>query len=66
MNDEPQKAYSANWIVKLAKKSYIPGINAQPLYLTMDEAMPLLALGAIIEVDASQYPLTVLSNKECR
>jgi len=53
MNDEQKKAYSANWTIKFAKKSYVFGVNEKPLYLTKDEATPLLALGAIIEVDES-------------
>jgi len=51
MNDEHKKAYSANWIIKFAKKSYVLGVNEKPLYLTKDEATPLLALGAITEID---------------
>ena len=51
MSDEQKKHYSANWIIKLAKKSYIPGINAKPLYLTKDKATPLLAFGVITELD---------------
>lgn len=54
MNDEPKKNYSANWIIKLAKKSYIPSVNEKPLYLTLDEAIPLLSIGAITEVDETQ------------
>ncbi len=63
MNDEQKKAYSANWIVKLAKKSYIPDVNGKPLYLTMDEATPLLALGVITEVDKTQFS-SIMYNKE--
>lgn len=65
MNDEQKKAYSANWIVKFEKKSYIHGVNAKPLYLTNEEATPLLALGAITEFDESTHPLTFSDNPEC-
>tara|TARA_R110001583_G_C5638949_1_gene407709 strand:+ start:545 stop:742 length:198 start_codon:yes stop_codon:yes gene_type:complete len=47
LNDEQKNAYSANWIVKLAKKSYISGVNEKLLYLTRDEVTPLLALGLL-------------------
>jgi len=50
MKNETKKTYSANWIIKLANKSYVPGVNAKPLYLTNYEAESLLALGAIIEI----------------
>jgi|GEM_PF-1973193 len=53
MCDEPKKAYSANWIIKFEDISYVPGINEKPLYLTEEEAAPLLALGAIAEIDNS-------------
>ena len=55
MNDEQKKTYSANWTIKLAKKSYVPGVNGKPLYLTKDEATPLLALGAVTEVIDAQW-----------
>lgn len=46
---EEKKAYKANWLVKYNKKTFNP--NSEPLMLTKDEAVPLLALGAICEAE---------------
>ncbi|MBL4832645.1 MAG: hypothetical protein JKY26_01615 [Pseudomonas sp.] len=49
MNEE-KKAYQANWNVKHNKTMFTPD-SKKPLMLTKDEAAPLLALGAISELD---------------
>lgn len=54
MNDEQKKTYAANWIIKLANKSYVSGVNEKPLYLTKGEALPLLSIGAITELDVTK------------
>jgi hypothetical protein len=53
MSDEQIKAYSANWIVKQKKQSYIPGVSGKALYLTLEQALPLLLLGVIKELDGT-------------
>jgi len=50
MCDEQKRYYTANWIVKLENKCFVPGVNSNPIYLTNAEAIPLLKLGAIFEV----------------
>ncbi|WP_206486132.1 hypothetical protein [Thalassotalea sp. G2M2-11] len=55
MCDEQKKAYTANWITIIDNKSFVAGINSQPLYLTESEAQPLLALCAITEFIESNY-----------
>ena len=63
MNDEPKKNYSANWIIKLAKKTYIPSVNEKPLYLTIDEVMSLFSISVITEIDETQCSNIIYSKE---
>ena len=53
MCDEQKSAYRANWITIVDNKGTIAGVNSEPLYLTKHQAIPLLALGAIIRYEQS-------------
>jgi hypothetical protein len=48
---EQKNPYTANWVIKKNNKHFVPGVNDKPLYLSKDEAEPLLDIGAIIKFE---------------